>query len=214
MTRETRANLIFLGIFLAVSIPGAVILVKKKMQPGSAPMGMPDFVRRRLPYMVPLATPDDRVVRVIPPRTGAWVGDLIRERAAGAAEPRQGRLPVTSTDRVVQGTGLKEAGGRKLLYLLAWEGGYGVDLAKYHIVATAGAGERFDGRVVKAESIAVPEAVKQELMSGGYVKPPANVTWVEVAFDAPIAGKRPLSVRLEYDTGSEAASATVNIFAN
>jgi hypothetical protein len=214
MTRETRANLIFLAIFLAVSIPGAVILVKKKMQPGSAPMGMPDFVRRRLPYMVPLATPDDQVIRVIPPQTGAWVGDLIRRRAAGAAEPRQGRLPVTSADRRVQVTGLKEEGGRTLLYLLAWEGGYGVDVAKYRVAATAGAGERFDGRVIKAESIAVPEAVKQELMSGGYVKPPANVTWIEVAFDVPIAGKRPLSVRLEYDAGSEAASAALKIFAN
>jgi hypothetical protein len=214
MTRETRANLIFLGLFLAVSLPGAVILVKKKMQPGAAPMGMPDFVRRRVPYMVPLATPDDQVLRVVPPQTGAGVGELIRRRAAGAAEPRHGPLPVTSSDRVVQVTGLKEEGGRTLLYLLAWEGGYGTEAARYRVVATAGAaGERFDGRVVTAEPIPVPEAVKKELMSGGYVKPPAQVTWIEVAFDAPVAATRPLSVRLAYETGGEPAATAVDIFA-
>src|SRR4051794_33309752 len=116
MKRETRANVIFLSLFLAVSLPGAVILFKKKMQPGAVPLGMPDFVRRRLPYMAPQVTPDDQVIRVIPPLTGTWVADLCRERAAGAVQPRNGPLPVTSSDRVVQVTGLKEEGGRTTLF--------------------------------------------------------------------------------------------------
>ena len=85
MTRETRANLVFLALFLAVCLPGAVILFKKKMQPGAVPLGMPDFVRRRLPYLVPLPTPDDQVIRVIPPQTGAWVSELSRAREEAGA---------------------------------------------------------------------------------------------------------------------------------
>ena len=106
MKRETRANLLFLALFLAVSLPGAVILFKKKLDPNASRMGMPEFVRRRLPYMAPLATPDSEVMRVIPPLTGAWVEELNREQGGGAAVFMNGRSPVTSDDRILQVTGI------------------------------------------------------------------------------------------------------------
>jgi hypothetical protein len=74
-------------------------------------------------------------------------------------------------------------------------------------VEASSAGETFAGRVVSATAIPMPQPVKRELMSGGYVKPSANVTWIEVKFDAPLAGKRPLAVSVRYDGGAENAAA-------
>jgi hypothetical protein len=214
MKRETRANLLFLGVFLAISLPGAVMLFKKKLDPTSSQMGMPDFVRKRLPYMVPLPTPDDQVVRVIPPLTGDFVAALARERGNGAAVLLHQRAAVTSRDRVVQVVGITDAPGGAVVYLLAWEGGYGTDASRYRVTASSAGGESVEGRVASAVAIPMPEAVKRELMSGGYVKPSAKVTWVEVRFDAPLGSARPLTLHVRYDGGGEIASTEVNVAGN
>jgi hypothetical protein len=215
MKRDSRANLWFLVLFLGISLPGAVILFKKKLDPTSSPMGMPDFIRRRLPYMVPLPTPDSQVTRVIPPLTGDWVSQLARERCGGAAVLMRGPLPVTSADRIMQVVAMADAkeGGTTTMCLLAWEGGYGEQADRYRVTASS-AGESSEGRVASATAIPMPQAVKRELMSGGYVKPSANVTWVEVKFDAPMKDKRPLGVRVEYAGGSESPSTEVKVDGN
>ena len=210
MRRETRANLLFLLIFLGVSLPGAVILFKKKLDPTATPLGMPDFIRKRLPYMVPLPTPDDQVLRVVPPLTGEWVSELARERAKGAAVLARGPLPITSSDRIVQLVAMTEEATNSTAYLLAWEGGYGEEAGRYRIEATA-AGEPVAGHVVSATAIPMPTPVKRELMSGGYIKPSANVTWIEVRFDAPLKEKRPLVVRVEYSGAGESPSTEVKL---
>src|SRR4051794_39962704 len=103
MQRETRANLIFLGVFLMVSIPGAVVLFRKKLDPASPPMFMPDFVRRRLPYMASQQSPQ-QVVRYVPELTGNWVTEITRERAGGSAVLTVGRQqqPLVSDDHLIQ----------------------------------------------------------------------------------------------------------------
>ena len=98
-----------------------------------------------------------------------------------------GPLPVTSVDRVVQIAGVKEDGNSSTVHFLAWEGGGG-DPTEYAVTATTGS-ESFVGRVVRARTIPMPQPVKRELMSGGYIKPPAEVTWIEVSFDAPVASQ-------------------------
>ena len=40
MKRETRVNLIFLIAFLAISLPGAVILFRKKLEPNARRMDL------------------------------------------------------------------------------------------------------------------------------------------------------------------------------
>src|SRR5258705_13554788 len=84
MKRETRANLIFLTAFLALTLPGAVILFKKKLDPRAPAMSMPDYVRRRLPYMAPQLSLAEQVVRFVPDLTGQWVTQLNRHRGGGA----------------------------------------------------------------------------------------------------------------------------------
>src|SRR4051794_34934996 len=115
MKRETRANLIFLGCFLAISLPGAMILFKKKMNSSAPPMFLPDAVRRRLPYMAPVSTPDE-VTRFIPDLTGAWVENVSREQGGPETILMRARKPVVSSDHLVQLVGIK---GRSI-YLIAW----------------------------------------------------------------------------------------------
>src|SRR5258706_12692966 len=105
MKQETRVNLIFLAIFLAISLPGAVILFKSKLDPSAAPMYLPDPVRQRLPYMAPQGTPD-QVARVVRPLTGQWVEKLTRRQGEGEVLIRK-RLPVLSDDHLLQGTAVK-----------------------------------------------------------------------------------------------------------
>ena len=209
MKRETRANLIFIGLFLSLSLPGAVILFKKKLDPTASRMGMPEAVRRRMPYMVPMELPDTQVLRVVPALSEAWVAGLNRERAGGAAVLMRGPLPVTSADRVVQVAAARDdAGGGATMFLLAWEGPYGPRAEGYRILATTAGGESFEGRVNKAESVPMPRQVRRELMQAGYVKPAENVTWVEVRFDAPVLSKAPLVLKLTYDAGAGEPVAT------
>src|SRR5258705_13319164 len=101
MKRETRANLIFLTAFLALTLPGAVILFKKKLDPRAPAMIMPDYVRRRLPYMAPQLIPE-QVVRFVPDLTGQWVTQLNRDHGSGAQELLNGHQAVTSDDHLIQ----------------------------------------------------------------------------------------------------------------
>ena len=63
MTRETRANLIFLVVILALVTPGGVILFHRKLAPTIKPMGMPEAVSQEIAYLSPLETPPG-VIRV------------------------------------------------------------------------------------------------------------------------------------------------------
>src|SRR5690242_16988642 len=114
MRRETRANLLFLVIFLIVSVPGAVILFKKKMDPAAPPLFMPDYVKTKLPYMAPQRTPDS-VVRYVPELTGQWVQQLTKAHGITSVLMR-GHVPVESDDRIVQLIDLN----RDQLALLIW----------------------------------------------------------------------------------------------
>jgi hypothetical protein len=115
----------------------------------------------------------------------------------------------------MQMVAMREELGGTAVYLLAWEGGYGEEAARYRVTATVGGetgdGESMTGRVVSATAIPMPTPVKRELMSGGYIKPSANVTWIEVRFDAPLRDRRPLAVRVEYAGGAESAGTEVKV---
>ena len=187
MNRETRLNLIFLGVFLAVSVPGAVMLFKKKLDPGSPPMFMPDYVRRRLPYMAPQRTPNE-VVRVIPDVTGAWVTQVNRERGGGDEVLLDDRHPIVSDDHSVQVTNLKRAEGGTTLNLIVWTAATGLTLETGGQVA----------KIAKEENISMPLAVKKELMNWGVVQPPPRVTWVEANFDGKDSLPAGAMIRVSY----------------
>jgi hypothetical protein len=210
MKRETKLNLIFLTVFLAVSLPGAVILFIRKLDPNAAPMYLPDPVRHRLPYMAPQWTPDEEVTRVIPPQTGEWLEEINRQQ--GNTEPilMRDRLPVISTDRLIQVAGTKTIDSKFIVHLIAWDS-YGVDAGQYDAsLRIAGAVEK--GAVKSARNIAMPDPVRKELMNGGYVKPRHWITWIELEFPAPPANQQALVLQISYKEGNAAVSSSVNLF--
>ena len=210
MKRETRANLIFLAIFVGICAPGAVILFKRKLDPRAAPMYLPDPVRLRLPYMAPQWTPEE-VVRVIPVVTGQWVDQINREQDGGPEVLMRDRLPVLSNDRMLQVTAVKRGARVTSIYLIAWDGEYGDDARHFEASILAG-GKTYRGRVRAARKMAVPETVRQELLNAGYVKPRSWVSWVELEFDGIPAEKQALVLQVSYREGVTSASGSVNLF--
>jgi hypothetical protein len=194
MTRETRLNLIFLGVLLAVMLPGAVMLFRKKLDPTAPPMYMPDYVRRRLPYMAPQQAPEG-VVRVIPDVTGAWVARINRERGGGDQVLLDDRHPVVSEDHTVQVMGMKDSGEGTRVALLVWAP------ATQFTVMSRGQ----TARIAKVEDLAMPPEVKKELMNWGVVQPPARVEWVEAQFAEKLTSPENEEIRISYRKDAEDA---------
>ena len=97
MKKDSKYNLIFLVILLAVMVPGAVMLFRKKLEPTARPMYLPDPVRQTLVYISPYETPPG-MTRSSPPHTRDWVTQNAVELAGpGLVQPRdEMALPVMS----------------------------------------------------------------------------------------------------------------------
>ena len=201
MTRETRANLIFLAIFLAISLPGAVLLVKKRSEPGAPAMSMPDYVRQRLPYMASQRT-SDTVIRVVPELTGRWVETINRELGGGPAVLMNGHVPLISDDRAVQVVSIS----KDAVFLFVWD-----EDATVGKVWAESSGTRIDGPVALTQKLSVPEPVRKELMYAGVIKPPSQVRWVAIKFARDVEDRRPLLVYVSHPSG---AVSCVNVFTN
>lgn len=160
MTKETRANLWFLLVFVTLALPGGVILFMKKLDPQARPMFMPDAVHQSLVYMDPLPAPPT-MPRIVPPKTGRWVEELARGRGVAQVMMNQG-LPVMSRERNFQVI-LANGRGVLLVWNPEWTEGF----------------EIRGGTIERVEKILVPTEVMREIQAKGYPKPPANVVWIE-----------------------------------
>ncbi|MEZ0267791.1 MAG: hypothetical protein ACAI43_23945 [Phycisphaerae bacterium] len=197
MTRETRSNLIFLIGFLAISIPGAVILFKKKLDPNAGRMSMPDPVHKRIAFMAPFGRPGDDEPRVVPDQTGQWLDELTL-RHAGSPNLRVAHRPVISDDRRVQLADVKNGADGMTLSLIVWAIDSDSAADRYSI-------EFLPSRplpVAAAESVDIPANVRKELVSHGYQKPPLRVIWLSATVPAEVlkgAGEATVTYR---DPGS------------
>lgn len=194
MARETRINLIFLAVLLALLAPGALILVRKKMQPGAKPiLGEPDVRRESVPYMLTWPQPPG-MKRSVPPRTAAWVRETARSLGVPSAGPAtrpagDGQAEVVvSRQRWFELLGAAPSGdGTMRAWLLAWEPPPGVVGPTMAVAAESG-GQRRDGRVVSSQAVPLPPEVRKELQEAGYIRPPPAVTFIEVEAPVPAAG--------------------------
>jgi len=207
MKRETRANLIFISVFLCLTIPGAVILFKKKLDPAAPPMFMPDFVRRRLPYMASQLSPE-QVTRYVPDLTGRWVSKLTKQRAGASTVLMEGREPLVSENHLVQLTAMQRHGATATLHFILWDPACTSDSGRYTITPAA--------QVTSATSIPMPAAVKKELMNAGVIEPPNAIVWLtadmaivpkslEISFQ-PSEGAAPIVTSIHIPTTEESAA--------
>lgn len=182
MTRETQANLILIVVVLAVLIPGAVVVVRKKYDPAVKPMGRPDGVRRHMVFTDPTPAPPG-MRRMMPAVTASWVNDLSlsrlgvpmrREADAGANRDAMGQ-PVMSDARLAQLVSVRTAGDDTMdLGVLVWNLPRGTDQAAMRVVVDAPAVEAV---VVTSEMITVPAEVKRDLEYSGLPAPPQQALW-------------------------------------
>lgn len=185
MKRDTRVNLLFLALFLAVSLPGAVILFKKKLDPNAARMDQPDAIVRELPYMAPLPAPPG-VKWIAPLRTRQWLAELNRGRGGGDDLLSEGDdttkwQPVISDDHVLQVLSASHSSSTLILSLLIWDASTPGAAEDYSFKLDT-AGRSLLGKTRSIQSTAVPHDVKRELMGLNMVRPPAAVTWISVEF--------------------------------
>lgn len=175
MRPETRLNLIWIVVLVALMLPGAVTLFRKKYKPGEQPMSFREPVRQSAVYMDPGRFPPG-FKRIVPRRTADWLGEVLRERlgvAGGLMLLEQGteRLPPMSASRRVQLVGWTDDAPRRAL-LLSWgevPGPIAVSLSDGSTLAA-----------LRVERIPVPRDVSLELRDAGYVTPPAGVTAIVV----------------------------------
>ena len=181
--RDTRMNLLFLACFLAISLPGAVILFRKKLDPNSARMDQPDAVVQKLPYMAPpLARPGVRWV--VPALTQDWLTKLNQQHGGGPAllSSRPGMWsPVISGDHLMQVAELSQESAGAHASIILWDTSANPASNSEFSLFAAGAASQ-SGRVDSVQMIAVPEPLKRELMSMNEVQPPVQIAWMRVTF--------------------------------
>ena len=205
MTRETRFNLMFLLAFLAISLPGAVMLVKKKMRPGAtpAPLSSPDPVRRQLVYMAPQVT-SDHVARYVPPRTREWLSQIDQARGGSGEFLMRDRQPVLSDNRILQVLNATAAIEKTTVALVIWD----ESLSEPPMMV---AGDR-RGQVERFDAIEVPRHIRAELQDGGYITPPRKIFWLRVSFTPPFAQGEFTQVQVRTGDVANPAATSVNLF--
>jgi len=183
--RDTRINIWFLAIFLAVCLPGAVILFRKKLNPNARPIFMSDEMEHRLPYMAPGPTPPGRV-RVVPPGTWAFLQKLgsqktgekqVASESAANGEP----TPILSEDRQLQVVAIRKGSGKAIVDLVSWDDGSSEEAAVYSAsIETNSHSEA--AKVTAVEAVLLDESVRRDLMNYGEIMPPKRIVWMEMDF--------------------------------
>lgn len=183
MNRETRNNLIFIALLLAVCLPGGIILFKKKSQPGARPIGALDTVRTETAYVNP--TPyGSKLSFTVPPQTDQWVAKV--GSADGfpkvAIDAHKGRL--ISKARLFQIVRQEKESDGLHLTLIIWNPEVPVPTPVVNVAYRDPA--QSSPTTVNVDSIKevdLPAEVREELRNTGYVEPPARVSVVRVRID-------------------------------
>ncbi|HEX8524038.1 MAG TPA: hypothetical protein VF669_17425 [Tepidisphaeraceae bacterium] len=185
MSRETKLNLIVLGVVLALLAPGAVLLVKKRMRPSLRNAWMPESVRRTVAVMVPGETPPG-MERVFPSHTDAWVREVMKLRGVTGPMARDAAgLPVMSERRTVQLINVRQDGNATVVTAIVWD----VRQKDQHEAWFLHLGQKVGENVqvaedLRGEQVEVPSLVREELGENGAMRPPKTVQWTVLTFGA------------------------------
>lgn len=196
MRKETRFNLIFLGLFLGISLPGAAILFRAKLDPNARLMYMPPSVRKTLAYMVPHEAAGD-VVRTQPAEVLNFVENLLEEdsgrrplrlEAAGGREQ-----PIISSGRHYELLDIQHVAPTVTIDVLLWSAR---KLPETPAPGSVEADGPWNAQITGVSTTALPEEIREVLREEGYTSPPGQVTRlrIECAWRGPADEQAPEQV--------------------
>jgi len=204
MQKEAKWNLVFLTLLIILLIPGAVILVNKKLDPKSHRMGGPDPVRRTTAYIDPFDVPED-FRRLVPPKADAWTTTLGQTYSGRTPENRlsyKGQ-PIVSEAR--QFEVLDYARNPEGIQFVALIWNLPEDKPPSEVKAKAAVGkDAVDPLRIKTQTLSVPEDVLEEFRTAGFIRPGQHAELVIVQFpDLPDpTAKKPAELMLQvYQNG-------------
>lgn len=183
MNRETRNNLIFIVLLVAVCLPGGIILFKKKSQPGARQIGALDTVRTETAYVNPIPY-GSKLSFTVPPQTDQWVARVgsADESPKVAINAEKGRL--ISKARLFQIVRQENEPDGLHLTLIIWNPEVPVPTPVVN-VAYRGPGHSspIAVNVDSIKEVDLPAEVREELRNTGYVEPPTRVSVVRIRID-------------------------------
>lgn len=189
MTREFRANLLFLVGLIILITPGFIILMNKKLSamPGKS-NALPDPVPYQIAYMQPLPAPP--VPRREPKAVRTWVRGLIAERlgepAALAFDQSAATGPVISDQFVTQFLYLSPSTVSQpaTITLLRWDDRVDLSAKSPGLQAEFAGGEAAFTQPT-AQAIDMPKDIRHNLQNTGYIDPPGKIWWVSFTGTVP-----------------------------
>lgn len=206
MQRETRINLIFLTVFLALAAPGAVLLVVKTIRAGGNRMSQPDAVVDRMPFMSPLPVPDG-IKWVAPDLTMQWLRDFLEGRMPISSVPPGPRWePVISDDHALQLMEVSKTDAGWHVSLVLWQAPTFPTKDMFKLTVLNHNRQPFE--ITRADAADIPQQIRRELVSLGFAKPPQQVVWIEATTPALSPGDQ---IELTYPGPSGAARSSVQI---
>ena len=202
MTREVRANVIFLLVLFFLAAPGFGLLMYRKLHGTARPNDLPEAVSVSTAYMQPLPV-DPRLPRREPRVVRDWVRQLLQAREGPDVKVmRDGEGeaagPLVSDRFVTQLAGMSaDADGSLKLVLVRWDAKTDLATEQPKLFAETN-GHRVDGKILLTESTEVPREVRYALQDVGYIDPPARVWWITATLPKSAANPPPDSITLQY----------------
>jgi hypothetical protein len=205
MTRETKLNLIFVAILIPLLIPGAVILVQKKLREGERMMYLPPPLYTSAAYN-DWGMTRPGIERIEPPAVTEWVKQILGERYAALLNIRPPQAGIGSISRgrrfeVLWARPLPHEEAERLRATVLWWAAAdepSVRRLQWSV-------DDIPVQATRIERLEPPSAVRRALQDVGYVRPPEWIWWIEMEAQAAVSpangfGGRSIVVRSEDGT--------------
>ena len=173
MQKETRVNLIFLTVFLALAAPGAVLLVHKTLKNGGNRISQPDAIVTRMPFMAPPPTPDG-MKWIAPDLTMQWLREFLEGRMPISSVPAGPRWePVISEDHALQLMDVAKVDGGWRIALILWQPPAYPSKEMFKLRNPTHPDQTFT--MARADAADIPQQVRREKPGCERLHPPAAV---------------------------------------
>ncbi len=210
MKSETRANWIFLAVFMAVMAPGLTIMTMKAYKKGAAGMN-PPAPQSAVVYNDPNPA-NPALPRIVPPATSEFVDSIATQflhLQSGLVRIGSGpdAKPVMSEKRSLQCIATGADGGAFHVALIGWNSKFAPLPSLFQFTAHRGAKE-WPAKLNAYEQKMLTLDVRAELQRYGYMLPPDSVIWMILE----VPGTDPIdSLEMRYSIDGKTLDDRINV---